>query len=168
MASSTAVVNIRNCTIVMRGGVQGQFINLRIGTGSVSYDEKLKMEYIMDRGILDTVRLGEDEPMDVKLDCQWIYITAASVDTIPTVEDVLKNRGPASTWSTSSSNPCEPYSIDLVIKDLPCSADQPETLIFPDFRYESINHDLKSSNLSIAGKCNSTQAIPSRGSLQSY
>lgn len=163
-----ATINIKNTTIILRGGVFGQYIAIKIGNGNLTYDEKRAMEYIKDRGILDTVREGDDDPMDVRFDFQWIHITAANGDTVPTIEDALKQRGPASTWVSSSSDLCEPYAVDIVLKDLPCASDTPETLILPDFRYEALNHDLKAATMACSGKCNAKQAIPSRGSLVSY
>lgn len=164
-----AVINIRNATVLIRGGTFGQFVAVKIGEGNITYDEKRNITYVKDRGIIDTVREGEDDPMDVRLDATWEHITAQSGGLVPTVEDAFKQRGPASTWISSSSDLCEPYSVDIVIKDVPtCGAEQPETIILPDFRYESINHDLKAGTLSFSGKCNAKEAIVTRGAVQSY
>lgn len=167
MSTTQTVINIKFTTIELRDG-NNNFIAIKIGPGNLTYAEKRKRDYIMDRGLLDTVRDGDDEPMDVRLEFEWIHLTAASGDTAPTIEDALKQRGPASTWVSSSSNVCEPYALDIVLKDLPCSADTPETIILPDFRYEDLGHDLKASNISLTGKCNAVQATVNRGALQSY
>lgn len=163
-----AVIDIKNTTIIFRGGNFGEFIEVKIGNGNLTYDEKTPRDYIKDRGLLDTVRNGDQDPMDVRFDFQWIHITAASGDSAPSIEDALKQRGPASTWVSSSADLCEPYAVDIVLKDLPCPSDTPETIILPDFRQESLNHDLKSSSIACTGKCNAIQATVNRGALQSY
>lgn len=164
-----ASINIKNSTVRVRGGTFGQYIDVKIGDGNITYDEKRNMTYVKDRGHLDTVREGDDEPMDVRLDATWEHVTAAAGATVPTVEDAMKNRGPASTWVSSSADLCEPYAVDVVILDVPpCGGDSPETIILPDFRYESVAHDLKAGTLAFSGKCNAKEAIVSRGAVQSY
>lgn len=162
------VVDIKNCTITVRGGTQGQYLNVKLGNGNITYDEKRMMDYIRDRGKLDTVREGDEQPIDVKLDAEWEHITGVAVMS---VEDAMKQRGLASAWVSSSNDVCEPYAVDVVIKHVPpCSGSEnaPETIVLPDFRWESVNHDLKGSTISFSGKCNATQASATRGAIQSY
>jgi hypothetical protein len=164
-----AVFDLRDATLVLRGGVPTtQSITLLIGNGNITFDEKEPREYIKDRGNLQTVRRGNAEPMDVKFEFEWIHLQGINTDTAPTVEDVLKQRGLASTWTSASSDLCEPYCVDVVIKYQICSTDTGETIIMPDFRYESLNHDAKAGMVSCSGKCNATQAISNRGALPSY
>lgn len=162
-------IDIKKVTVRVRGGTQGQFIDVKIGEGNVTYDEKKNIMYIKDRGRMDSVREGEEEPMDVRLDAVWEHITGIGGATVPTVEDALKQRGAAATWTSSSPDPCEPYCVDLVLLNVPpCAGDSPETILLPDFRWESIAHDLKAGTLSISGKCNVKQATATRGAVQSY
>lgn len=163
-----AMFDLKNATLLLRGGTLGQFIAVLIGNGNITYDEKRPIEYIKDRGLLQTVRLGDEDPMDVKFEFEWIHITAVSGDMVPTIEDALKQRGPASTWLSSDADACTPYAVDVVIKYLPCVADTPETTILPDFRYEGLNHDAKTGMISCTGKCNAIEATSTRGALQSY
>ncbi len=162
-------IDIRNSTIRIRGGTPGEFIDVKIGEGNLTYDERRNMTYVRDRGRLSTVREGDDEPMDVRIDAMWEHITGAGGGATPTVEDALKKRGDASGWTSASSDACEPYAVDIVILDVPpCGGDTPETIILPDFRYESIAHDLRGATLAISGKCNAKEAIPTRGTVSSY
>jgi hypothetical protein len=97
------------------------------------------------------------------LDFIWEFITAVSGSGTPTVEDVFKQRGEAAGWKSSSSDPCEPFAIDVMIEHIPpCAGSQVEVLLFPDFRYESLNHDLRAAVVAVTGKCNAKQAIVSR------
>ncbi len=164
-----AVVNIKDTTVRVRGGTAGQYIDVKIGEGNITYDEKRNIEYIRDRGTIDTVREGDDEPMDVRLDATWEHITGGTGDTVPTVEDAMKQRGDAADWDSSAADECEPYAVDIVILHVPpCGGDEGETILLPDFRWESISHDLKAGTLSFSGKCNAKEAILSRGAVQSY
>lgn len=142
--------------------IGGRTLEIKIGTGNVVYAEKRNMDYTLDRGSLDTVREGDDVPMDVTLDFIWEFITASSGAT-PTPDDVFKKIGEASGWQTSSSDPCEPYAVDVMIEHIPpCSGEQVETIVFPDFRWESLSHDLRTAAVAVTGKCNAKEAIVSR------
>lgn len=138
---------------------------IKIGQGTITHDEKRKMEYILDRGRLSTVREGDEEPMDVKLDLLWEFLTAVTSSGIPTPEEALKKTGEASGWLTSSSDPCEPYAINVIIKyDPPCASISGETITFHDFRWESLAHDPKAGTVVCTGKCNHKTATVARRS----
>lgn len=145
----------------------GRLLKMKIGDGTMTYDEKRTMEYKKDRGLLDTVREGDEEPLEVKLDLRWEFLRSDAADPItdmtPQAEEVLKQIGAASTWVTSSADPCEPYALDIkVVYDPDCPGVKDEITILEDFRWEAINHDLKQGMLSVTGKCNVTQAVVSR------
>ena len=143
----------------------GVRLRAKIGEGNITYDEKRTMEYKKDRGLLDNVREGDQEPIDVRLDIQWEFLVSNASEP-PTPEEALKNEGNASTWVASGADPCEPYSVDLLIVYTPhCSGVKAELIRLPEYRYESLNHDAKAGTLSTSGKCNVTKAVISR-SLQ--
>lgn len=152
-------IDAKYCTIKVKDG-GSHSITVKLGDGNVTWSEKKTREYKLDRGVLDTVRNGDQTPMDVSLDALWDFLTApAGSGAIPTVEDAMKRRGAAAAWVSSSSDPCEPYSVDIEITyDPPCATQQREIYTLPDFRYESCDHDLKAGTLKFAGKCNVTEA----------
>jgi len=93
----------------------------------------------------------------VKLDFIWEFLKASTGDT-PTVEDVLKKRGEASTWVTSATDICEPYAVDIEIEYTPvCEDVDREIITLADFRYEELSHDLKAGTIAMTGKCNITE-----------
>jgi hypothetical protein len=146
--------------------VYGRQLEIKIGEGNLTYDEKRNMEYKKDRGQLDTVREGDEEPIDVRLDIQWEWLSSAGSDTVPTPEEVLKQEGLASTWETSSDDPCEPYAVNIVVVyDPECVGNDAEVIHLKDYRWESLNHDLKAGTLSTSGKCNRTRATKERLTL---
>jgi hypothetical protein len=141
----------------------GHTLEILIGTGNVTYNEHKLLVYTLDRGILSTVRETDDVPMDVVFDFQWIFITAQAGDLTPSIDDALKNIGNAASWVTSSADPCEPYAVDIEIEHVPpCGTEEVERITFPDFRWDSLNHDLRNAQVAATGKCNAKTAIVTR------
>ncbi len=137
-------------------------LQIRIGEGNVQWTEKRPIMYTKDRGRLDTVKEGDEEPMEVKLDFTWVFLKASTGQT-PTIEDVLKNRGEAADWVTSAADTCEPFAVNIVIEYTPpCSTEQMEVYTLQDFRYEDLGHDLKQAQVSVSGKCNVKEATITR------
>lgn len=131
-------------------------LEVTIGEGNLQYTEHRNYDYIRDRGMLDTVKQGNDDPVDVSLDFTWEFLTAASGDP-PTIEDALKQKGAAETWVTSSSDTCEPYAVNIEVDYTP-PCGQEETIILSDFRWEELQHSLKDAQVAMKGKCNVTDA----------
>lgn len=136
---------------------------VKIGEGNLTFNEKRTIEYKRNRGRLDQTRLGDEEPIDVSFDFWYEFLTA-STGLTPSIEDVLKKRGEASTWITSDQDDaCQPYSIDIEINYIPlCTGEDKELVTLAKFRWESLNHDLKAGTISCSGKCNITQALLQR------
>lgn len=81
------------------------------------------------------------------------------VNTI-TIEDALRKRNGAASWVSASDDQCEPFAVDIVVEHTPiCGDDQVETITLPEFRFESLSHDLRAGTVSCSGRCNATQAI---------
>lgn len=142
-------------------------VEVNIGEGNLTFSEKRVMEYVRNRGKLDTVREGDEEPIDVSLEIKWEFITSPSGAAAPTPVEALKRMGPASNWVSSSDDPCEPYSLDIVLKNIPgCGSDgSDETIILPDFRYEDLSYDMEAGTISVSGKCNVKHLVPLRNIL---
>jgi hypothetical protein len=137
-------------------------LTIKVGEGNMSYNEKRNVEYKKDRGRLDTVRLGDEEPMDVSFEFWWEFIKSTSGEN-PSIEDVLKQRSEASDWITTSPDECEPYCVDIEVHYVPpCGDVDTELIELKYFRYEGLNHDLKGGTISCQGKCNITEATVTR------
>jgi hypothetical protein len=137
-------------------------LTIKVGEGNLTYSEKQNVEYKKDRGLLDTVRLGDEEPLDVSFEFWWEFLKASTGGT-PTIEDVLKKRGEAADWVTTSDDECEPYCVDIVVLYTPpCSGEDAEEIVLREFRWESLNHDLKAGTISVSGKCNVKEAEVTR------
>lgn len=149
------------------GGVltfQSQQIEIKIGEGDLKYTEADQYKYDLDRGELDTVRRGDDVPMDVTTNFTFDQVKSGTGETITPIE-ALKGTGAASEWVSSSADPCEPYAVDVVVTDVrPCGSAQSATYTFPDFRSEKRDYDIKNANIAVSGKCNVIEPIITRGS----
>lgn len=133
-----------------------------IGEGNLTYSEKRTFKYQLNRGRLDTVKEEDEQPMEIKLDFTWEFLTS-NTGEIPTIEEVFKQTGNAADWVSTSEDPCEPYAVNIVITNIPPCEDVPhEEIILPDFRWEDLSHDAKQSTVSVTGKCNATRAIVTR------
>lgn len=139
-------------------------IEINIGDGNLEYTEKRTMEYKLNKGKLDYVRLADEEPMEVSMDFVWEFLTGATADTVPTIEDALKKINKASHWVTSGSDPCEPYAVDIVVTYTPpCSGADKETIVLEEYRYEELQHNFRDAQVATSGKCNVLTATVTRG-----
>lgn len=139
-----------------------QQIEIKIGDGNLTYTEQNEYNYDLDRGALDTVRAGDQVPMEVSLNFIYEWITTGTGESI-TPMDAIKQKGGADEWVTSSSDPCEPYSVDISVLYTPyCSAAETETTLFPEFRSENREVDFGEANISVTGRCNAVEPTVTR------
>ena len=137
---------------------QSQELEVRIGEGNLSYTENREYQYLLDRGELDTVREGNDQPLEVKLEFVYEFVTTGTNEDISPV-DAIKRIGAADEWVSSSADACEPYAIDVVVEHVPpCGGFQTETTTLADFRYEALEYNLNDATIAVSGRCNITSA----------
>jgi len=160
-----AQIEIRDATIRFKDGDSPvTIIEIKIGEGNVTWSERKNMEYVLDRGNLDLVREGDQEPLELTVDAVWEFLTASGGDD-PTPEDFVKQRGEGSTLISTSSDLCEPFAIDIEIAHNPaCGTVNNELIVFPEFRYETIDHDLREGTLAFAGRVNAVEPTITRSS----
>jgi len=154
-----AQIDLKYATIIIRDGdTPPNELEVKIGEGNLSYTEAKNIEYTLDRGLLDEVREGDQVPVDASLDFVWEYLKGSG--GIPSVEDALKKRGEAASWVSSDPDACRPYAVDLEIQysPQPAACGDMEVITLQDFRYESLEHDLRGGAVAVAGKCNVTEA----------
>ena len=133
----------------------GRTLEVNVGDGTLTHTEKKNYQYVLDRGNLHTVRQLDQAPLEAKLDMVWEFLTAIPGSVTPTPEDCLKNQGGAASWVTSSADPCEPYAIDIEIEYIPpCGGSDMEIITLVDYRYESLDHNIKDATIVTSGKCN--------------
>ena len=118
-------IDLKNAAITFKDG-GSETITLKIGEGNLTFREARNMEYFLDRGTLDTVREGDQIPVDLTLNLVWEELRGtsggtASSGSTPTPYDVLHHVGGAVDWDSSSSDPCEPFAVDVqIVVTPPC------------------------------------------------
>lgn len=147
--------SLRDATIVIKDGTGSpQSVTLKVGEGSFSFSEKRNIEYKRDRGRIDTVREGDEEPVDVSFDFVWDWLRPSQVTgTSDCIKAIIKGEG---TYKSTGAS-CEPYACDIQItlnNVDDCTPSLDEVITLADFRYESISYNLKEGQISCTGKCN--------------
>ena len=147
------VIDLKETTIKIKDAGVNE-VEIKIGEGNLTYSEKRNIEYFKDRGNLDLVREGDEEPVDLSFDFVWEWLRTNNATV--TVEEALKQTGAAAAWA-STGGTCEPYAVDLeLIYNPTCGTTQSEKITFSEFRYEQLDHDLRAGTVSASGKCNET------------
>ena len=159
-------IDLKDATITIQDGSTPtpNSLEVKIGEGNVTFTENRNVEYTLNRGLLDEVRLGDQVPLDVTLDAVWEFISGGTLTgAIPTVIDALKKINNASDWVSTDEDVCRPYAVDLIIAHQPAcssaSAAEEEITTLPDFRYDNIAYDLRAGTIAMTGRCNATDAI---------
>jgi len=139
-------------------------IEIRIGEGNLTWTEAREFDYVLDRGNLDTVRQGDEQPLEIQLEFLYEFYTNGSGGAWnPSPIDFLKRVNEGSDLASSSSDPCEVFAVDIkVVYDPPCGSEDNENYVFPDFRYESLEFNLQDATISVSGKCNATEPTVTR------
>jgi len=139
-----------------------QSLTAKVGEGNLSYSEHRNVEFTRDRGLLDTVREADEEPVDVSMDITWEELTAMTGDP-PTIEDALKNIGEASAWITTADDQCQPFCVDIEFHNAPnCTGTDDEFITLEEYYYETLDHDMREGTISTSGRCNRKQATVRR------
>lgn len=148
-----AQIDLRQATVrVADGG--SNYIDVKVGEGSLDYTEKRQVDLVKSRGVLDTVRENEQQGMEVTLLFIWEHVVSYSGEAT-TVEEALKRTGPAASWTSASADTLSPYCVNLEIIYTPvCSGVKSEVFIFPMFHYTELAHNLKDGTISCKGTCN--------------
>ena len=139
-----------------------QRVAIKIGDGNLTWTRNKEYNYELDRGNLDTVREGDQIPMDVTIDFTYEHIRTGTGEVI-TPDDALNQEGGAAEWVSSATDACEPYAVDILIDHAtPCGSAEDELTTLPDYRYESLNHDLDAATISSSGRCNAVAPTVAR------
>lgn len=155
------LVDIKKTTITIKDGTSPtpNEVAIKVGEGNITFTENRTIEYILDRGVIDEVREGDQVPLDVSFEFNWIYLTGSpSSGALPTIKDALTNVGNASGWVSSDPDNCAPYAVDIEILYEPvCGKSagiENERITISDFRWESLDHDLRAATISVTGRAN--------------
>lgn len=157
------VIDIKNTELTIEDEGGANSLTVTFGEGNLTWSESVNNEYILDKGSLDTVRLGDEVPLSVSFQGVLDYYKGDS--TVVTIEDALKQKGEASAWvgvqENDSGQECAPYAVDLVLVNEPsCGTgitNPIETITFPTFRADQIDFDVRAGTVSVSGQCLATE-----------
>ncbi len=171
-APAYAQIDLKNTTLIIRDGATPtpNEIELKIGEGNLTWTERKEMNYVPDRGILDVVNQGDEQPVEVSFDLVWEFITTdTGGGPPPTPIDALKRINGASAWVSVDSDVCQPYAVQIEVKHVPKCAGQAvnlsddiEITIIDLFRYEQVDFDLRAGTFAVSGRANVTEAVSTR------
>lgn len=150
-----AVIDMKEVTIkLLDGSGTPNELEIECGEGNFTWTEKIEREYRLNRGILDEVRDGDQQPVEISFDVKYEYIKGTTGTTaVPTVEDFLKQINAAAAYVSADADLCAPYAVDLTLLNTPGCGEN-ETLTFADFRYETLEHDVRAGTISCSGRAN--------------
>ncbi len=139
-----------------------QQIEIRIGDGDLSWTEAREIIYDLDRDILDDVRLGPEQPLELNAAFVFEWAATGSGEAISPI-DAIKRINDAAEWVSSDSDQCRPYSIDVIVDHVvPCGTNDDQRFAFEDFRWDSLEYSIQDAAITLTGRCNRTDALVSR------
>ncbi len=156
-----AQIDLKKVIVLIKDGA-GHSLQIKVAEGQLDYTEHKDRKYTLDRGKLGTVMNADEKPVDVKFSLIWENVTWAGSGVV-TPSDALKQEGGASAWTSSDTDLCEPYSVDIELTyDPACSPTLTEVITLPLFRYEDVNMVFKDGTIQVTGKCNVVEATAVR------
>lgn len=139
-----------------------QRVEIKFGDGNVTWTEAQEFEYQLDRGTLDQVKEGDDQPLEVSFEFAYEYLKSSSGGAI-TIRDALDQTGEAAEWVSTSSDLCEPYCVDIrLLNCVPCGTDEDEDVLFEEFRWDTRDFSVGDATVAITGRCNKRIATITR------
>ena len=153
-----AIVDLKDATVTISDGAAASVV-ASVGDGNVQWTEKRNVDYILDKGLIDEVREGDQEPVDVSMQFNFELVTAYSTSHV-TVEEAISQTGNASGWTSSDADACRPYAVDIGIVLNPAAAACTgyKSITLADYRWEQLDFDIGGGTVSTTGKCNITTA----------
>lgn len=133
-------------------------IEIKFDDGNFTWGENYNVDVILDRGQLDTLRDGDEQPMDITFGGRFDNVKSTTGDPF-TLSEFLKNRGPTALTSTITGD-CGSFTTDIVALNVPsCTIGgtvvENETLTFTQFFAQQIGGDFQAGQLNVSGICNS-------------
>jgi hypothetical protein len=156
-----AQIDLKNATIKFKDGGTEE-LEIKIGEGNLSWTEKVNRIYTKDRGLLNDVRDGDEEPVEVSFDFIWEFLRSDTGNP-PSPVDVMYHQNEASEWVSTDEDECRPFAFDIeVLYEPPCGGESAEKILLEDFRHEQLQYDLRNASIAASGKCNITKATITR------
>lgn len=159
--------DLKQCTLTLKDATATPVeIEVKFDEGNLTFTHNKNIEYIKDRGVLDTAREGDQEPMSVSFQGRFNCIKSSTGNDL-SIYEFLTNTG--ATALTTTGDACAPFACDIVLTVDHSDCDPPgsdvvqdEEIIFEEFRAESIGGDFKAGQISVDGKSNRVHPTATR------
>ena len=154
-------IDLKNVTLTVKDDGSEEY-EVKFDAGNFTFSDQIAHDYDLDRGLIDTVSLGDEIPVGISFTGRFDYFKGDS--SVPTIRDVLRKAGEASAWVSTASGisgqECTPYAVDLELVNAPTCAtgitNPIETMTFAQFRADSVAFDPDAGTVVVTGKCNIT------------
>lgn len=152
------IFSLKNSILTFEDGTTptAQFVEVNMGDGNISWDETRELEYLKDRGNLDSVEETEENPISVDMSFRWTEFKSTGGVVTPYEAITVTGQAVTDGWiTTDTKDACAPISIDIVVDFTPnCAAEQKEIYRLRAFRYESISPSGSDRQITCSGSCN--------------
>lgn len=152
-------MDLKDCTVTLRDGTSPTPFELEIkfDEGNLQYTVARNIEVKKDRGELDYLKEGDQEPMKLQFEGRFSAVKSSSGDPV-TVQEFLYKNGNAAAYK-STGGVCAADTVDIVVEvDHACGTTvEDEIITFEDFAYESVGGDFKAGTISVQGICNAVK-----------
>lgn len=153
-----AVIDMKKCNIHLMDGGTADVI-IKVGEGTLQFTETKNQEYMLNRGLLNTVREGDEAPVEWSLDISWDDIQGDGVtpvaDGIALIRGIV--HGEEGYTSSDTDDPCASYAFDILAEYRPSCNSGAQDILIKHCRLESFQGDLRAGTIQISGKSNITK-----------
>jgi hypothetical protein len=155
----------RDAVLVIKGGGSGELLTIPIDMGDLEADTSDPAVVIKNRGAIHSLAKGEEEAMTVRFSAvfdEWRGETTTGATV--SIADALRKQGNASAWTSTATNSCGPYAVDLELTITnPDSTGEDEVLTFPGFHADRVRFkEGMPSSLEVEGICPVLQPASAR------
>lgn len=123
-------IELKCSTITFKDSGSDREVTLGIGEGNITWSEQPRFDFMLERGCLDTVRLSDQQPLEVSIDMTYNYIKCDHEDWMSIV------KAGQTTISLQCEDNGEIYNYQ-----------------FDGFMWETMTWDLNCATFSIDGRC---------------
>lgn len=125
--------NLRDGVLTVFDKANSVHHTVTLDEGDLSWTQTNNVIEVLDRGVLDHIRKGDESPMDVSFSMKYQNLQA---DSATTTYEAIKGIGEASAWDSTRGE--DVYCVSLVFQVLNTSDAVEESINFRDFFWTSI------------------------------
>lgn len=135
-----------------------RYVEFKVADGTLQFGESKEIIYTPNKGVLDDVKTGDEQPLSIDTSFTWEDFEASVGSGTPSPLDILFQNGEAATYtSTADASGCPPYCVDIEVEINPGCSEVREFVTFEEFLWDDIAPTFKDGKIAFKGQCNRTQ-----------